>query len=628
MPRIRLDRVRRLSAFAVIATWASSALLCGAVSAQTLSFNMTIDGGQETPPNTATATGVGTATLDTVSNLFSWNISFSGLSAAQTGAHFHGPALQCFPAGIVIALPNGSPIVGSAILTATQADQVKAGRWYVNIHSTAFPGGEIRGQVMPVPLDDPVPGPIAASTVHLQLQTLATGLVAPNWGAAAPGHPNRLFVTDQPGQLWAIDITTGTKTVFLDVSSILVPMGAFGPGTFDERGLLGVAFHPDYLSNGRLYTFTSQPATLPPDFTTLLPGQDPDCQTVITEWTVPNPADPSSVPDPLSARDLLRIDKPQFNHNGGAINFGPDGMLYIALGDGGAGDDQGVGHSCGSNGQDLANPLGKILRIDPLGNNSANGEYGIPGDNPFIATPGAVDEIYVYGLRNPFRFSFDSLTGELYLGDVGQNDIEEVHIVKSGDNCGWNHKEGSFFFVRNGALAGYVTDQPLAGPTGLLEPIAEYDHDEGISVIGGFVYRGTRLAPLSGRYVFGEFAKTFDLDGRLFHLDESNAIREFQLVGQAGVNLFILGTGQDADGELYLMANGTGVPFESTGVVLRITRKPGDVNLDGTTNITDLLALIGGWGACPPPPTPCPGDMNDDGQVNVIDLLALIAGWG
>ncbi len=418
-------------------------------------------------------------------------------------------------------------------------------------------------------IDNPIPAPIRKAGAPIRLVTVATGLTAPNWGAAAPGHPGRLFVTDQDGPLWVIDLASGAKSVFLDVSARLVSLGVGGPGTFDERGLLGVAFHPEYMSNGLLYTFTSEPVGPPPDFSTIPPGGTANCQSVIIEWEVPAPDDPNSVVDPASARVLLRIDKPQFNHNGGCIDFGPDGMLYISLGDGGAADDQGPGHSPQGNGQDPANVLGKILRIDPLGTNSANGQYGIPADNPFLGQAGVVPEIFALGFRNPFRFSFDMLTGQLLTGDVGQNDIEEVDVVMAGGNYGWRIKEGTFLFDPNGGGPGFVSANSPGQPAGLIDPIAQYDHDEGLAIIGGFVYRGSAVPSLRGRYVFGEFAQTFGNDGRLFFL-QGGTVREFRLAGQRELGLSLLGMGQDAAGELYVLANGTGTPFGKTGVVLRI----------------------------------------------------------
>ncbi len=599
--------------------------------ADVVEFALTLDGSQEVPAVDTPATGNGTATLNTDTNLFSWNITFSGLKGNQIAAHFHGAAPICVEAGIQIGLPLGSPIVGQAIITAPQEADLLAGLWYVNVHTNLHPGGEIRGQVAPVPLDDPLPA-VPTGSVHVKLEVVADGLTAPNWGTSAPGITDRLYVTDQDGILWNINLPTGDKSVFLDVSGRIVELGIFGKGSFDERGLLGVAFHPDYTNNGLLYTYTSEPNSGPADFSTMPKGATANHQTVILEWAVLYPSDPNSVVDPGSVRELLRIDQPQFNHDGGALNFGPDGMLYISLGDGGAGDDQetgldpfglpNLGHGCRGNGANINTILGTVVRIDPQGNNSANGQYGIPGDNPFVGKDG-VDEIFASGLRNPFRFSFDSMTGDLYLADVGQNDIEEIDVVVSGGDYGWNFKEGSFFFIPNGANPGYVTDMAQEVPDGLIDPIAEYDHDDGIAIIGGFVYRGIKIPVLEGRYVFGEFALTFDNDGRLFYLDENDDIQEFQLVDQDQVGRFVLGMGQDANGELYLMANSTGVPFDSTGVVLRIVPKLGDLNGDGVVGVPDLLVLLASWGNMN-----SAADLDMNGIVGVSDLLILLANWG
>ncbi len=434
--------------------------------------------------------------------------------------------------------------------------------------------------------------PIRQGGCPIGLETVATGLTAPGWGIAAPGDTGRLFVADLDGILWAIDLTTGAKTVFLDVSAQLVTLGVAGPGTFDARGFLGVAFHPGYFSNGLLYTYTSEPVSGTADFSTMPSGMTANHHSVLTEWQVPAPTDLTSVVDPTTARTLLRIDEPQFNHNGGALNSGPDGMLYVSLGDGGARDDEGVGHGSG-NGQDPGNVLGSILRIDPSGSSSANAQYGIPADNPFVGMAGFVEEIFAYGFRNPHRFSFDRARGDLYVGDVGQDDVEELDVVVAGGNYGWNVKEGSFCFNANGADPGYAFEQlPCPGElAGLIDPIAEcntaddlLNNDDTRAIVGGFVYRGVEIPHLAGRYVFGGYSRHTDPaafnDGSLFFLHKKNVVKrngikkskamEFRFEDRDRLGLAVLGFGEDATGELYVLGNETGVPFGSTGVVLRI----------------------------------------------------------
>lgn len=443
-------------------------------------------------------------------------------------------------------------------------------------------------------LTNPIPQSIPPGNL-IGLEPVASGLTAPTTATNAPGDNGRLFVADQAGILWAIDLTSGEKAVFADLQALLVPLGVGGPDTYDERGFLGLAFHPDYQNNGLVYTYTSEPATGEPDFPVPFDA-NANHHSVISEWRVPNPQNPASVVDPGSRRVVLRIGQPQFNHNGGTIAFGNDAMLYVSLGDGGAADDQGAGHSSVGNAQDVSNVLGKILRIDPRGTSAANGQYGIPLDNPFVSTEtppsggaegcadGACDEIYAWGFRNPFRLSFDAATGDMYVADVGQNDIEEVSVVMAGQNYGWPIKEGSFCFDQNGTNPGFVTDDnPCPNqPSGLVDPIAEYDHDEGEAVVGGFVYRGTDVPILSGRYVFGDYIRSDTAsEGRLFALDKANlvqngsaqtsSISELRVYGQSGVGLSVLGFGEDARRELYLLGNTTGVPFGTTGVVMRIT---------------------------------------------------------
>lgn len=428
--------------------------------------------------------------------------------------------------------------------------------------------------------DDVIEEPIAQSDVEIALETVADGFTTPLWAITPPKDNRRLFVVDQVGKVWAIKNSPGNipeRLLFLDVGvdglDLIVPLGAFGPGTFDERGLLGLAFHPDYHKNGLIYTYTSEPVAGPADFSTMTAAAAANHQTVIREWHVPNPRRRNSVVDPNSSRVLLTIDEPQFNHNAGAISFGADDLLYIAVGDGGGADDQGPGHAVGGNGQDLGpnNLLGKILRIDPQGNNSANGQYGIPADNPFVGDS-APDEVFAYGFRNPFRMSFDQKTGELYAADVGQNDIEEVDVVVAGGNYGWPVKEGTFLFDMNGADPGFTTVDSPGFPAGMIDPIAQYDHDEGISVSGGFVYRGREARDLRGSYVFGDFSRSFvPASGRLFHLGEDNEILE--LIPSGGpLDVYVMGFGQDRRGEVYVMTSENFAPVGTTGVLHRIVQ--------------------------------------------------------
>jgi glucose/arabinose dehydrogenase len=421
-------------------------------------------------------------------------------------------------------------------------------------------------------LEDPIPGPLAVSPVTVALRPVLQGLTSPVATAVAPGEAGYLYVVDQVGLVWKAAVGAdarhkGEKQLFLDVRSRLVPLGQF-----EERGLLGLAFHPDYATSRRLYTYTSEPAIAAPDFSTQPPGVAPNHQSVVTEWRT----DAAGAIDPASARVLMRIDQPQANHNAGALAFGPDRMLYISLGDGGAGDDQGPGHAPEGNAQSLApgNVLGKILRIDPLGNNAANGAYGIPSDNPFLDRAGA-DEIYAYGLRNPFRMSFGP-DGTLWVGDVGQGAIEEINHIVAGGNYGWRIKEGSFLFDANGTGPGFVYQASPGLPAGLIDPVAEYDHADGVgapvarqAVIGGFVYTGSSMPALSGQYVFADYVGSGG-SGTLLTLGPRNQVQKLGVLRREPLGLSVLGMGQDAAGEIYVLANDGSGLTGTAGVVLRM----------------------------------------------------------
>jgi len=410
----------------------------------------------------------------------------------------------------------------------------------------------------------------------IELRTVLDGLVSPLGLANPDDGSGRMFVFDQAGKAWVATSAGALPTPLLDVSGRLVPLGAY-----DERGLLGLATHPDFANHPFIYTYTSEPVSGLADFTDVDPPNGTNnCQSVIAEWRI-DPANTNQV-DVSSRRELLRIDKPYFNHNGGTLAFGPDGMLYISLGDGGRANDTGGGHVPGGNAQSLQQIYGSLLRIDVDGTNSANGQYGVPADNPFVGQD-AVEEIYAYGLRNPYRYSFDRMTGDLYLGDAGQNKIEEVDLITKGGNYGWNVKEGSFFFDPD--TGNVVTGPVRPVPAGLVDPIAEYDHDDGFVVVGGFVYRGSLIPELQGRYVFGDFGSFGRPTGRLFYLDTNSVIKEFQIgLENRPLGYWIKGFGEDSAGELYVMGSRTLGPGGQTGAMLKIVPAPASIQFTGVQN--------------------------------------------
>lgn len=410
------------------------------------------------------------------------------------------------------------------------------------------------------------------------LERVGPGFRTPLWGTAPPYATDQLYVADQVGTVTAIAVEGDDEPhTFLDVAAggadVMVTLKTQG---LEERGLLGLAFHPHYRKNGLVYTYTSEPLGPEPDFTTL---DDDDARagdaslSVIREWQVDDPRRRDAVVEVETSRVLVRIEQPQVNHNAGAIVFGPDAMLYIALGDGGSRDDEGPGHAPGGNGQDLSegNLLGKILRIDPFGTNADNGSYGMPADNPFVGAEGE-DEIFAYGFRNPFRMSFDHRTGELWVADVGQRDIEEVNIVTAGGNHGWPVKEGTYLFESNGeAGRGFAGDDSPGEPADMIDPIAQYDHDEGSSVTGGFVYHGSDLVGLEGSYLFGDLTLDNDLiAGRFFRIAPGGGLSEIVPTNHEDNRLLITGFGRDTQGELYVMGIQPGAAGDPPGVVYRL----------------------------------------------------------
>ena len=357
--------------------------------------------------------------------------------------------------------------------------------------------------------------PVRAQGPPIQIDPVITGLASPVYVTHAGDGSGRLFVLEQGGTIRVRQPAGGAATVFLDIRGLVL--------AGSERGLLGLAFHPGYETNRRFFV----------DYT-----RRPDGATVIAEYHA-SAADPD-VADPAGTV-LLTIAQPFENHNGGMIEFGPDGDLYIGMGDGGSANDP------GDRAQNVNELLGKILRIDVDRPASQAQLYSSPADNPFAGgTPGR-DEIYALGLRNPWRFSFDRQTGQLYAGDVGQGAREEVDLIVRGGNYGWRTFEGTLCTGN---------DPPPCDPSPFTAPIAEYGHDGSrCSITGGYVYRGAAGSLPQGAYLFGDYCS-----GEIFLLQGP----QFAAAGVTGFPISSFGQGED--GELYVV--------DHTGSVQRVTANP------------------------------------------------------
>ncbi len=411
-------------------------------------------------------------------------------------------------------------------------------------------------------------------TINVGLQLVAEGFASPVGLVAPPDNSGRLFILDQIGQIRIVDAGGSLLSMpFLDLSDRMIPLSTgSGAASYDERGLLGLAFHPAFATNGRFFVFYSAPRgnDQPADF---------DSENHVSEFRVSG--DPN-VADPASETVLMRIGKPQSNHNGGQLAFGPAGYLHISTGDGGGADDNGNGHNASTgNSQDKATLLGKILRIDV----NSGSPYGIPLDNPFLPDATARPEIFALGVRNPWRFSFDSGgSRRLFVGDVGQNLTEEINIVRKGDNLGWRIREGAACFdPASSTNPPSQCAETAADGAPLVSPIVQYAHanptggPSGLAVIGGYVYRGMALPNLAGRYIFGDWSKSFvATDCSIFMAEEDAngtwAMQELginnRLVGRVGE--YLRAMGQDAAGELYLLTSKSLGPVGTTGSVYRI----------------------------------------------------------
>lgn len=365
------------------------------------------------------------------------------------------------------------------------------------------------------------PGANNEPPVQVSLQLINDQIQSP-LALGVPGDgSNRLFICQKEGKVWAIKNGTLLTQPFLDVSNQLV---ALNPG-YDERGLLGIAFHPDFTIKHKFYVFYSVPSNT----------SGSDHKGILVEYMVS--AGNPDLADISTKRILLEVEEPESNHNGGNLAFGADGYLYLGLGDGGGGGDQ---HGTNGNGQNLGTLLGKIIRID------VNGQpYTVPNDNPFVNTAGARPEIWAYGLRNPWRFSFDRVTKELFAGDVGQNKYEEVDIITKGGNYGWRVKEG---------LHDYDLQNSSPG-SNFIDPVYEYGHDQGISITGGYVYRGVGIPELQGKYVYGDY------NGRTWVLTKTGnkwINSDLGVSNKPNGNMQIYSWGEDEAGELYVLVNFSG----------------------------------------------------------------------
>jgi len=353
---------------------------------------------------------------------------------------------------------------------------------------------------------------------HIDLRSVAEGLTEPLGLVHAGDGSGNIFIVEQPGKVRILKNGKVLEKTFLDIRDRVTSGG--------EKGLLGLAFHPDFFKNRRFFVnYTSPTGGL---------------RTVISEFKTGDNPDEA---DPKSERILLTIRQPYANHKGGNIVFGPDGYLYIGMGDGGSGNDP---HG---NGQNLSSLLGKMLRID-VNTKEKEKAYGVPRDNPFISQKNAAPEVWAYGLRNPWRFSFDTVTRLLYAGDVGQNAREEIDLIQKGKNYGWNIMEGRI------CTPGV---NPNCNKSGFEQPIYDYPRSEGIAVIGGYVYRGRSIPNLCGAYIYGDYG-----NGRIWALrydGKSVAGHRLLLETRRSISSF----GEDEQHELYVVDHG--------GEVLKIIPK-------------------------------------------------------
>ena len=382
---------------------------------------------------------------------------------------------------------------------------------------------------------------------------------------------NRLFVVEQEGRIKVFDNNSNVSNsdMFLDITNLVDQDGGY-----TEEGLLGLAFHPDFNNNRYFYV----------NYTEHNPRRN-----VITRYTVSN-NNPNET-NYNSAQIILEVEQPYTNHNGGQMGFGPeDGYLYISFGDGGSAGDP-LGH-----GQNLSTLLGSLIRID-VDSPSDGLNYGIPPDNPFTAPLAARDEIYAYGLRNMWRFSWDIETGFLWGADVGQYEYEEINIIESGGNYGWSIMEGTSCY-----------DSPSCNEEGLELPVWEYElYVDGVcSVTGGYVYRGSSLWNLTGRYIYGDWC-TGDI-WALTYSEDGNHINNHLITSEINISSF----GIDQNNELLICANSS---------IYKLTSSLGDINEDNQLNVLDIVSLVNIILSNDYLEV---ADLNADNIINILDVVLLV----
>lgn len=416
-----------------------------------------------------------------------------------------------------------------------------------------------RGMLLSLLMLGVVLTPMSSAETTIGLEVVAEGLTAPVAFAVPNDGTKRRFIVEQVGRIRVL-MPDGTllPEPFLDVQDKIVPL----VDVFDERGLLGLAFHPNFKTNGRFYVYYSAPMRRN---AALRPRLYWSYTAHLSEFKV-SKEDPNKA-NPISERILMQIDEPQFNHNGGSLVFGADQYLYLSLGDGGYANDKAIGHPAEGNAQDPSNLLGTIIRIDV----DSGDPYSIPADNPFVGKAGYREEIFAYGFRNPWRMSFDA-GGQfgLIVADVGQNSWEEVSVVTKGGNYGWNRKEGTHCFDPDkpndhpAQCPGSVNGTQLTGPVIEYPNLKTRGNGRGVSVTGGYVYRGRALPKLNGTYIFGDWSTNFRKpDGSLFIARPSTqagtmwAVEDLKVSGmpQGRIGAFVLSFGEDAERELYVLTS-------------------------------------------------------------------------